>query len=365
MRLAIVGALVLGLLGLVEADVVSQGSPHPSHQFFDLGTLRLESGDSLPSAKLLFVTHGQLAPDRRNAVLLPSWYGGNHHGYDFMIGPGRALDPTKQFIVVAEMFGSGGSSSPSNTPDPRHGPRFPSISIRDNVAAMYRLITEKLGVQHLQAVVGFSMGAQQAFQWAVSYPTFLDRIVPICGTAKTYPHGVVRLESAILAYEADSAFAGGNYHVRPEKGHRAWAAHWAAWVFSQEWWRRELYKPKFASPEALLEAWAADTADRDPNDAILQARTWQQHDVGKTPGLGGNLARALGSIRARVLYMPCATDLYFPIGDAESERRFIPDVQWIPIPSLWGHAAGAGRDPADSAFLNENVRRFLSEAAHR
>ena len=127
MRLAIVSALVLGLLGLVEADVVSQGSPHPSHQFLDLGTLRLESGDSLPSAKVLFVTHGQLAPDRRNAVLLPSWYGGNHHGYDFMIGPGRALDPTKQFIVVAEMFGSGGSSSPSNTPDPRHGPRFSSI----------------------------------------------------------------------------------------------------------------------------------------------------------------------------------------------------------------------------------------------
>ena len=127
MRLAIVGALVLGLLGWVNADVVSQGSPHPSHQFFDLGTLRLESGDSLPSAKLLFVTHGQLAPDRRNAVLLPSWYGGNHHGYDFLIGPGRALDPTKQFIVVAEMFGSGGSSSPSNTPDPRHGPRFSSI----------------------------------------------------------------------------------------------------------------------------------------------------------------------------------------------------------------------------------------------
>src|SRR5881296_37218 len=267
MRLAIVGALVLGLLASVNADVVSQGSPHPSHQFFNLGTLRLESGDSLPSAKLLFVTHGQLAPDRRNAVLLPSWYGGNHHGYDFLIGPGRALDPTKEFIVVAEMFGSGGSSSPSNTPDPRHGPRFPSISIRDN--------------------------------WVVSYPTFVDRIVPICGTAKTYPHGVVRLESAILAYEADSGFAGGNYHVRPEKGHRAWAAHWAAWVFSQEWWRRELYKPKFASPEALLEAWATDTADQDPNDAILQARTWQQHDVGKTPGLGGNLARALGSIRAR------------------------------------------------------------------
>ncbi len=359
MRTAIPGTVVLFLLGLAKTDGVSQGAPHPRHEFFDLGTIRLESGDSLPSAKLLFVTHGQLAPDRRNAVLVPSWHGGNHHGYDFMIGPGRGLDSTKQFIVVAEMFGSGGSSSPSNTPAPWDGPRFPPVSIRDNVAAMYRLITEKFGIQHLQAVVGFSMGAQQAFQWAVSYPTFVDHIVAICGTAKTYPHGVVRLESAILAYEADSAFASGNYHSRPEKGHRAWAAHWAAWVFSQEWWRRELYKPKFPSPEALVEAWATDTTDQDPNDAILQTRTWQHHDVGNSPGFGGDLARALGSIRARVLYMPCSTDLYFPIGDAEYERRLIPHVQWMPIPSLWGHAAGAGENPADSAFVNEKTGRFL------
>src|SRR2546425_9475531 len=144
MRLAIVGPLVLGLLGSVKTDVVSQGSPHPSHQFFALGPLRLESGDSLPGAKLLFVTHGQLAPDRRNAVLLPSWYGGNHHGYDVLIGPGRALDPTKEFIVVAEMFGSGGSSSPHQTPHPRQGPRVSSLMIRDNATAMDQLVTEKL-----------------------------------------------------------------------------------------------------------------------------------------------------------------------------------------------------------------------------
>jgi homoserine O-acetyltransferase len=353
--------LLLGLAAFVcvAHRAFAQAADHPAHRYFHLGTFRFESGDSLPRARLLYVTHGRLAPDGRNAVLVPSWYGGNHHGYEFMIGPGRALDPSRDFIVVAEMFGSGGSSSPSNAAAPHNGPRFPPVSNRDNVTAMHRLLTEQLGIRHLRAVVGFSMGAQQAFQWAVSRPDFVDRIVPICGTARTYPHGAVRLESAILTYQADSAFSEGHYGSMPLKGHRAWVAHWAAWVFSPEWWRRELYKPQWSSPEAMIDAWASEPSPTDPNDAILQARTWQRHDVGGTHGFEGDLARALGSIRAEVLYLPCSTDQYFPIGDAEYERGFIPKVRFVPIVSVWGHAAGAGPNPADSAFVNEEVARFL------
>jgi homoserine O-acetyltransferase len=353
--------LLLGFVTVVCAaeQAFPQAADHPAHRYFHLGTFRFESGDSLPRTRLLYVTHGRLDPDGRNAVLVPSWYGGNHHGYDFMIGPGRALDPAKDFIVVAEMFGSGGSSSPSNTPRPFDGPRFPPVSIRDNLAAMHRLLTEGLGVQNLRAVVGFSMGAQQAFQAAVSYPDFVDRIVAICGTAKTYPHGVARLESAILTYQADTAFAGGNYSTIPERGRRAWIAHWVAWVWSQEWWRKELYKPQWSSPEALIDGWVSEPSPTDPNDEILQARTWQRHDVGATPGFGGDVEAALRGIRARVLYLPCSTDLYFPIGDAEYESRSIRDVRLVPIPSVWGHAAGAGSNPADSAFVNQEVARFL------
>src|SRR5438046_1059363 len=91
----------------------------------------------------------------------------------FLIGPGRALDPTKYFIVVTEMFNSGFSSSPSNTPVPMNGPRFPSIAIRDDVEASRRVLAS-LGVTHVQAVIDYSMGAQQAFQWAVSHPAFVD-----------------------------------------------------------------------------------------------------------------------------------------------------------------------------------------------
>jgi homoserine O-acetyltransferase/O-succinyltransferase len=141
-----------------------------NHQVFTLGNFPLESGVTLPEAKLSYITHGTLNAEKSNAILLPSWYSGDHHGYDFLIGPEKALDPTKYFVIATDMFADGLSSSPSNTPPPLNGPHFPEISIRDNVNAAHRLVTEPFGITHLKAVIGFSMGAQQAFQWAVSYP---------------------------------------------------------------------------------------------------------------------------------------------------------------------------------------------------
>ena len=97
----------------------------------------------------------------------------------------------------------------------------------------------------------------------------------------------------------------------------------------------------------------------DANDYILQCRTWEKHDVGTTPGFDGRLERALQSIKTPILYMPSETDLYFPITDARYEAAFIPGVTFRPIPSLWGHTAGAASNPADAKFLNENIGKFL------
>jgi len=91
-------------------------------------------------------------------------------------------------------------------------------------------------------------------------------------------------------------------------------------------------------------------------------RTWEQHDVGATPAFHGDLQKALGSIRAPVLYLPSETDLYFPVGDARYEAQFIPHCTLLPIPSLWGHPAGAGASPADEKFLNEHIAAFLTSA---
>jgi len=330
------------------------------HEFV-ISNFHTESGATLPQARIVYGTYGQLNADRSNAVLLPSHYMANLRGYEWLIGADRALDTGKLFLVTSELFGNGSSSSPSNTPEPFHGPRFPVMTIRDNVEAVHRLLTEELKITHLRAVVGFSMGAQQAFQWAVSYPEFADRIVATSGTAKTYPHGIVRLEGQIAALTADPAFENGDYKSPPKKGLEAFGAVWAGWLYSQEWWRRELWKtntPEGTTFEKMLEL--NKTRFRaDANDYILQARTWEQHDVGKTTGFNGDVERALRSIKVPLLYMPSETDLYFPIGDARYEAAFIPGVFLVPIPSLWGHTAGAASNPADAKFLNDKIGAFL------
>jgi homoserine O-acetyltransferase len=237
-------------------------------------------------------------------------------------------------------------------------------TIRDNVDAVHRLLTEDLKITHLRAIIGFSMGAEQAFQWAVSYPDFADRIVATSGTAKTYGHGIVRLEGQIAALTADPTFNGGDYTTPPKKGMEAFGMVWAGWLYSQEWWRRELWKTSAAAgttfDQYVNNLRTNFLSGADANDVILQARTWQRHDVGNTPGFGGDVERALRSIKVPLLYMPSETDLYFPLTDARYEQQFIPKVQFTPIPSLWGHPAGAGASPADRDFLNTTIARFLS-----
>jgi homoserine O-acetyltransferase/O-succinyltransferase len=353
---------------LFSCALFAQTSPNPAatserHEF-TISNFKTESGVTLPVAHVVYGTYGHLNAARDNAVLLPSHYMANLRGYEWLIGADRALDPSKLFLVTTELFGNGRSSSPSNTPEPFHGPRFPVMTIRDNVEAVHRLLTEELKIAHLRAVVGFSMGAQQAFQWAVGYPDFADRIVATSGTAKTYPHGVVRLEGQIAAIMADPTFQGGDYTAPPAKGIEAFGTVWAAWLYSQEWWRKELWhsnSPAGTTFEQTLDRFRKRfIPGADANDLILQMRTWEHHDVGATADFGGDTERALRSIKVPLLYMPSETDLYFPVGDARYEAAFIPRVTLMPIPSLWGHTAGAASNPADAKFLTENIGRFLS-----
>jgi homoserine O-acetyltransferase/O-succinyltransferase len=365
----ILAAILFAIASLCGApahaqDAEQNKAPKAERHEFVIANFKTESGVVLPQAKVVYGTYGTLNAAKDNAVLLPSHYMANFHGYEWLIGPDKALDPSKLFLVATELFGNGNSSSPSNTPEPFHGPRFPVTTIRDNVDAVHRLLTEELKITHLRAVIGFSMGAQQAFQWAVSYPNFADRVVATSGTAKTYGHGIVRLESEIGAITNDPLFANGDYKDEPKKGIEEFALIWEAWLFSQEWWRKELWRDG-AKPGTTFDSFVNDLKTNfipgaDANNLILQMRTWEKHDVGTTPGFGGDLAKAIGSIKAPFLYMPSETDLYFPVADARYEAGFMKTVTLLPIPSLWGHPAGAAADPADAKFLNENIAKFLA-----
>ncbi len=366
-----VWAMVLFFLGASALPAQTPAPPASVKHEFLLHNFKTESGAVVPELRVVYGTYGTLDAAKDNAVLLPSHYMAKYRGYEWLIGspgspgpPGlsKALDPSRLFLVSTELFGNGSSSSPSNTPEPFHGPRFPVMTIRDNVEAVHRLLTEQLGIRHVRAVVGFSMGAEQAFQWAVSYPTFMDRIVATSGTARCWPHGVVRNEGQIAAITADGDFKNGDYTAEPARGISAFGMVWAGWLYSQEWWRDELWKTD--DPKATLDSTLAEFRHHfiegaDANNLILQLRTWEKHDVGTTPGFDGNTQRALAAIKVPVLYMPSATDLYFPVGDARYESQFIPHVTLKPIPSLWGHPAGAGAPPPARKFLNDNIGAFL------
>ena len=356
------------LLLILSQSILAQNNPnidHAKRYDFVLKNFKTESGIVLPEAHIIYGTYGHLNAAHSNAVLLPSHYMADHQGYEWLIGAGHALDTTKLFLIATELFGNGNSSSPSNTAEPFHGPRFPVMTIRDNVEAVHKLLVEDLKITHLKALIGFSMGAQQAFQWAVSYPDFSDRIVATSGTAKTYPHGIVRLEGQIAALTADEVFNNGDYSKPPVKGLQAFGVVWTAWLYSQEWWRKELWRttsaPGTTFAQVLNEYKTNFIPGADANNLILQMRTWEQHDVGTTAGFNGNVEAALRSIKVPFLYMPSATDLYFPIGDATYEAAFIKKVIFKPIPSLWGHTAGAASNPADEKFLNDNISNFLKK----
>ena len=207
---------------------------------------------------------------------------------------------------------------------PLHGPRFPAITIRDDVAAS-RAVLDAPHIRHLKAVIGFSMGR-------------------------------LRVQGGRL------------WACRAGRGIQAFSLVWAGWLYSQEWWRRELWRsdtPPLTSPSQAIERYRHIFDGNDANDLILQARTWEAHDVGHTPGFNGDTAAALRSIRVPVLYMPSSTDLYFPLEDARYECGFIRTCLLYPIPSLWGHPAGAGATPADTTFINNHVARFMAGALNR
>lgn len=349
---------------------MSQGE-REAHEVYDLGNFLLRSGQFLRNAKLAYKVWGKLNPDKSNAILYPTWYSGKHWDNDWLIGPEMALDPNKYFIIVPNMFGNGLSSSPSNTPPPSNAARFPEIRVQDNVKAQYRLVSEKFGIKKLVMVIGWSMGAGQTFQWGVSYPNMMERLLPFCGSARTSDHNKVFLEGLKAAMQADVEFKGGWYDPQkpPVMGITAFARVYAGWGFSQPfYWRQEWRKLGFTSLEdVLVNFWEGLFLPKDPNNLLAMLWTWQNGNVGMTPGFNGNHEKALASIKAKTLVMPAERDLYFPVADEEYEVKHIPNAQLKIIPGVWGHFAGGGANPEDAEFIDNAVKEFLAspvDAAH-
>lgn len=326
---------------------------------FALGDLALQSGSTLRGAELSWKSFGTLASARDNVIVYPTSYSAHHTDLEWLIGPDGVLDPTRWFIVIPDMFGNGLSSSPSMLP------AYPAlVTTADNVRAQQRLLQEVFGISRVACAYGFSMGAQQAYHWAALFPDLVDAAVIVCGSARTAVHNQVFLCSLLATLEAAPEHTGGGrFSAVPKAALRAFARVYAAWAMSQDWYRDGLHLTSSGATtldEFLDQHWEPGFTRRAAEDLYAQACTWMASDISANEMYGGDLVRALQAIRARVLLMPGRTDLYFPVADNAVEIAHLSRAELRPIPSIWGHRAGAPQsNPADFAFLRSAVRGWL------
>jgi len=334
-----------------------------SYQLYELGDVTLLSGEILRSAKIAYKTYGALNNKKDNVIVLPTFYTGTHKRNEGFFGSGRGIDPQKHFIISLNMFGNGLSSSPSNTSTSQGGPRFPLVTLWDNVACQHRLLTEYLKIKRIALVAGWSMAGCQAYQWAAQFPDMVNAILPFCAAAKTSPHNFVFLEGVKAALCADKDWNGGNYVTPPVAGLKAFGRTYAGWAFSPAFYRESIFqKLGFKTIEDLLVDWENDHVENwDANDLLSKLATWQSNDISIGPLYDGDIIKALKAIQARAILMPCSQDLYFSPEDNAFEARYIPNVEFKPYNSVWGHCvANPGNDHGFEIALDKNISKLLS-----
>ncbi|MFZ5784682.1 MAG: homoserine O-acetyltransferase family protein [Pseudomonadota bacterium] len=340
---------------------------------FSTKDFRLGSGRTLPVLELAYETYGTLSPQRDNAILVVHGYTSSHHAagrnadgkqgrgvaagtpgwFDGLIGPGKAVDTDRYFVVSVNALGSAHGSTGPSTVDPAtgkpYGPTFPDITMRDIVAAE-RLLVDSLGLPSLVAVIGPSMGGFQSFQWAASYPGFMKAIVPSV-TAPKSPAGLDRLDTLQKRLASDPNWNGGWYY---ENGGIAGTLEELRFETLMAYGQNEILAETMPDPEAREQAIRAS------------ARAWAQVYDGHSMVV---LRKAIGSFditgeydrlaQAKVLYVQSPTDKLFDIADSpgyvSDMRRAGVDVTYVELPSNKGHMASH----ADAALWAPILAAFL------
>ena len=318
---------------------------------FDAGEFTFESGERLRDLQIGYVTHGRLNAARDNAVLLAPGTANTRHSADGYIGAGNALDPARHFIIAVDAIGAGTSSKPQDG----MGAAFPRYGIRDMVRAEHALV-ESLGVRRLKAVMGASMGAFQALEWAIQFPAAAARailLVPAARAGNVF-RSVVR--AMVETIQLDPAWEDGRYTAQPLAGLRAAGRLYYPWTVADAYLES-------LSPEAL-EAELAGTVERavawDAWNLIRRYQASAAHDVSLP--FGGDLVQALRRVQAAVLVMPSSSDRLLGLESARDIARHARKALYAEVPSARGHLGWrAMPGAAETRFIVERTTRFLND----
>lgn len=271
-----------------------------AQKFASLGDFHLTDGQVIRNCRLGYRTFGQLDAHKANAVLFPTWFTGTSEKLTGLIGPGKLVDSSKYFVILVDALGDGVSSSPSNSTDqPRM--QFPRFTIRDMVNAEYQLATQTLGLRHLHAVIGISMGGMQTFQWAVAYPDFMDIAIPIVGSPRLTSYDLMLWHAEIEVIRESAAWNNGNYTTEPKLN--ALTDLHTLELTTPEYRVRTTTPQQF--PAFIRETEAAGPGF-DLNNWIRQAQAMMSLDVAAP--FGGSLALAAHAVKAKMLIVPSQHD---------------------------------------------------------
>lgn len=321
-----------------------------SQQFADLGRCVLDSGQTIEHCRMGYRTFGTLNAAGDNAVLMPTWLYGRTEDLLSLVGPEpsktRLVDTTKYYVVLLDALGDGVSSSPSNS-DVQKGAEFPTITERDMVRAEYRVVTEALHLKHAHAIVGISMGGEQTFEWAVTYPEFFDLAVPIIGTPQPTSYDLLSHTIMEDAMRADPDYKGGKYGEKQP-----------ALTLANEFLYMQLTTPEFRVAHtdrkdlpALLEE-ARKPKRQDANDRMWQLKAVLAHDVLR----GKPLDEVAKATRAKWLVIVSAHDHSVYPGPALAWAKAVGATTYV-SDTPCGHLIME----CDAEQVSERVEKFLAQ----
>lgn len=359
---AILAASLLACALVITSPALAHWPGQPEHQFAHLGDLKLESGEVIKNFKMSFVTHGTLNAAKDNAILFHHGFAANHHLFDHMIGAGRPLDTGKYFIICPDTLGATQTGYERTTSATNSGlkMRFPFFNGRDIVNASHRLITEALGIHRLLLMTGISSGAADSLQFAVSYPDFADGIAPIVGGVvagsqrRFYPPLAVSIISSCQGWN------GGNYDDIAKHCATNAVSQWAHHFYTRQWW--ESYVDTAEAYTNWRNTFGEYYLDvQDARDLYYRIVAFGRGSVGDTPGFDGNLSKALGSIKAKTLFVYNIQDQIFPPQHVEAEVKMIPNARAVALDSIGGHLICCNADPHATRLMGDAIQAFLQE----
>ena len=288
-----------GFVLLVAVLCLAASSYAQEQKFADLGDFKLVSGETLRSCRIGYRTFGRMNADRSNIVVFPTWAGGTTEQLKDNVGAGKLISDADYYVILIDALANGVSSSPSNSTAQPHM-KFPEITVRDMVNTEHELVTKTLGIAHVKAVMGISMGGMQTFQWMVSYPDFMDKALPIVGSPHVAPYDVVMWRINIDSIKDSAGWNNGEYTENPAK-----LVHFEIGELVLQ--TPAQYNSTHTREQVLAALKKAETDKaEDANDTIRQSEAMLTLDVSDVHG--GSMEKAAASVKAKVFVVVAKQD---------------------------------------------------------